>query len=184
MVLFKDKNYFQIFSIPESFSLDPGTLENEYRRLQTQSHPDRFASSSEAEKLQAVQANSLLNEAYEILRSPRTRAAYLLQLHNIDITRVKQADLSQGVLLEQIELREQLEEIEESGNQGESTASLDRMDAMRRDITERLNNSQRDFAEAFSADRLDDARNYYFEMQYFYKLIQEMDSIEDQLSEI
>lgn len=74
-------------------------------------HPDRFANAEEPEKLRAVQLSSYLNEAYETLKSPLRRAAYLLSLRDIDVEQVNQNDLSMDLLLEQIQLREKLDEL-------------------------------------------------------------------------
>ena len=40
---FSSNNYFEIFSVPEAFQLDLSNLTDQYRRLQAQVHPDRFA---------------------------------------------------------------------------------------------------------------------------------------------
>lgn len=50
-------NYFELFDFPVSFDLDTGELSRRYRLLQQQFHPDRFASSGEREKLNALQKN-------------------------------------------------------------------------------------------------------------------------------
>jgi molecular chaperone HscB len=171
----QNKNYFQIFSIPESFQLDLEKLSSDYRAIQAQVHPDRFANGSENEKLNAIQSTSLLNAAYETLASPQKRAAYLLQLQDIDVNKVDQADLSPGLLMEQIQLRERLEEIPRD------ESALGELDSMRKSIQNRITSSQTSFAESYHASNLDLAKKSYYELQYFSKLISEIEAIEEDL---
>ena len=50
------KNYYQLFDLPEQFALDERLLGEHFRRLQQQLHPDRYASASDHEQRIAVQA--------------------------------------------------------------------------------------------------------------------------------
>lgn len=174
-MLLQNKNYFQIFSLSENYHLDLGTLADNYRTLQAQVHPDKFASASEGEKLLAVQSTSLLNEAYETLTSPQKRAAYLLQLQDIDVTQVNQSELSPELLLEQIQLREDLEEMPRT------ESAIESLDTLRRKIEARVKACQERFAENLAAKQLSEAKAIYYEMQYFYKLVVEIDAIEEDL---
>ena len=104
-------NFFEQFNLAQSCELDQEALADEYRKQQSEVHPDRFANAEESEKLRALQLSSYLNEAYETLKSPLRRAAYLLSMHDIDVEQVNQNDLSMDLLLEQIQLREKLDEL-------------------------------------------------------------------------
>ena len=174
-VLLQKKNYFQIFSLAENYHLDLVVLAEKYRKLQAQNHPDNFASSSEQEKMLAVQSTSLINEAHETLTSPQKRAAYLLTLHDIDVTQVNQAELSPELLLEQIQLREELEEIPRV------ELSLESLSSMKIEIEFKANSSQESFAKQMDAKQFLEAKANYYEMQYYYKLILEIDAIEEGL---
>ena len=173
--MFKDKNYFEIFSIPATFQVNLNELADHYRELQSRFHPDRVAGSGEQEKLQAIQVTSFLNEAYETLKSPQRRAAYLLEMRGIDVHQVNQSDLPPELLLEQIELREQLEELprEES--------SLGELESLRNRIETRQTESQGKFALALNSEQPAEARKSYYEMQYFAKLSAEIEALEEDL---
>ena len=99
-------NFFEIFDLPEAFDIDEKVLGERYHQIQSETHPDRFAGEEEEKKLQAVQLNSFLNEAYATLKTPLRRAAYLLQRKNIDPEAVSQEDLDMELLMEQMQLRE------------------------------------------------------------------------------
>ena len=96
------QDYFSLFSLPRSFDVDKSALRARYRELQGESHPDRLAAASEAEKLAAVQLSSRLNDAFATLKEPLSRAAYLLELAGVSVAEVSQSDLKMEVLLEQV----------------------------------------------------------------------------------
>lgn len=103
------KNYFEIFSLPESFDLDLEKLSSEYKKLQTQSHPDKFSDADDATRLQALQLSSFINEAFVTLKAPLSRAAYLLRLQDIDPEEHNQNHLSEELLMQQMDWRDLLE---------------------------------------------------------------------------
>src|SRR4030065_1881492 len=78
-------NHFQLFGLAQSYRIDTAQLEQQYRALQAQVHPDKSAHLPVAEQRLAMQRATLVNEAYQTLRSPLRRARYLLSLHGGDI---------------------------------------------------------------------------------------------------
>jgi len=78
------QNFFQLFGMPEHYRLNNSQLDQQYRALQTQVHPDKFAHLSEAERRVSMQMATRANEAYQTLREPVRRARYLLGLHGVD----------------------------------------------------------------------------------------------------
>jgi molecular chaperone HscB len=105
-------NYFELFKLPPTFSLDVATLENNYRKIQSESHPDRFVTASSAEKLASMQTATLANEAYLTLKSAGLRAAYLLSLQGIVAIDEKNNQMPADFLMQQMEWREAIEDAE------------------------------------------------------------------------
>ena len=54
------QNYFELFDLETSFFIDESNLKESYQREIARFHPDKFASQSDSEKLQALQNTSLL----------------------------------------------------------------------------------------------------------------------------
>jgi molecular chaperone HscB len=102
---------FEIFGLPCQFALDSAALSASYLRLQSQTHPDRFANSSAQEKRLAVQWAARVNEAYKRLQNPMERAIYWCEL-NGENPRGQQSNLPPALLMQQMEWREALEEID------------------------------------------------------------------------
>lgn len=104
-------NHFTLLDMPRDFDLGAKKLEVAYFSLQTKLHPDRFSKKSEKEKLYSMQQSMSINQAYETLKSPLTRAEYLLKLEgiivNADNATVKPCQI---LLAESLEARERLHE--------------------------------------------------------------------------
>ena len=107
------QNFFELFDLKKSFNIDENALLRAYQREISRFHPDRFSSSSESEKLQAIKNTALINSAYSALKSPLNRAEYLLNMEGINPFDEKDTTMDSNFLLSQIKLREDLEVIKE-----------------------------------------------------------------------
>ncbi len=104
------KNHFELFGLPARFSIDLQALDQLYRKIQSEVHPDRFAAASSAERLKSMQLATEANEAYQILKNPTSRARHLLQLQGIDTHEDSNTAMPADFLMLQMEWREAIEE--------------------------------------------------------------------------
>ena len=116
-------NHFQLFDLPVQFDLDLDQLNQRYRKVQSEVHPDRFAAASAAERLKSMQLATLTNEAYQTLKQPTARARYLLQLQGIDTQEESNTAMPTDFLMLQMEWREALEEAVDNSD----IAALDKL---------------------------------------------------------
>jgi molecular chaperone HscB len=119
----RDQNHFELFGLPPAFDLDLTALDNRYRELQREVHPDRFASAPRAQQRASMELATRVNDAYRTLKSPVERAGYLLKLHGVDPQFETNTAMPAEFLTQQMELREALEEAVEAEN-GEKLADL------------------------------------------------------------
>jgi molecular chaperone HscB len=112
-------NYFELFGLPLQFGLDARALDQAYIELQSQVHPDRFADAADAERRLSMQWATRANEAYKSLKKPLARAAYLLQLHGVDLQTESNTAMPADFLIEQMEWREAVEEARQGGDHHE-----------------------------------------------------------------
>ena len=119
------QNYFEFLGLPLSYTVDQTELTRRYRELQRELHPDRYAHLSEREQRMAVQYTAYLNEAYSSLKSPLGRAQYLLSLQGVDTLSESRVQLDPMFLMEQMELREALEEAQEASDPEEALEELE-----------------------------------------------------------
>lgn len=110
------QNHFALFHLPLQFALDSAQLDAAYREVQNQVHPDKFVSASDAEKRVAMQWATRANEAYQTLKSPFKRAAYLCELHGVDLQIESNTAMPAGFLMQQMEWREELDDARASGD--------------------------------------------------------------------
>jgi len=101
------RNHFQLFGLPERFRLEPAALDRAYQTLQSEVHPDRYATADATEQRLALQASARANEAYRALKDPVTRAQYLLSLHGVNAVDETDTRLPLDFLERQLERREQ-----------------------------------------------------------------------------
>ncbi|EPG7577862.1 co-chaperone HscB [Providencia huaxiensis] len=109
-------DYFTLFGLTPIYAIDNEQLTLRFQDLQRQYHPDRFATCSEQEKMQALQKAATINAAYQALRHPLKRAEYMLSLHGFDINNEQHTMHDTAFLMEQLELREELDNIENSAD--------------------------------------------------------------------
>ncbi|CAK7073958.1 MULTISPECIES: co-chaperone HscB [Providencia] len=109
-------DYFTLFGLTPVYAIDSEQLTQRFQDLQRQYHPDRFATCSEQEKMQALQKAATINAAYQALRHPLKRAEYMLSLHGFDINNEQHTMHDTAFLMEQLELREELDNIENNAD--------------------------------------------------------------------
>lgn len=110
------RNYFELFGLTVAFNIDLDVLDQAFRQVQAEVHPDRFAAATDSERRQSLQWATHANEAYRTLKNPLSRARYLLQLHGVDTQEESNTAMPADFLMRQMEWREAIEEANASGD--------------------------------------------------------------------
>jgi len=100
---------FELFDLPQRFAQDRAAIDARWKELQREAHPDRFASQGGAAQRLAMQWSVRINEAYQRLKDPLRRAAYLCELHGAPIQAEDNTAMPAAFLMQQMEWREALE---------------------------------------------------------------------------
>jgi molecular chaperone HscB len=101
---------FTLFGLPRRHALDATALASQWRALQAQVHPDRFASEGASAQRLAMQWAVRVNEAYQRLKDPLRRGAYLCELHGAPINAENNTAMPGAFLMQQMEWREALDD--------------------------------------------------------------------------
>ena len=101
---------FEIFGVAPAFGLDRAALDERWKDLQREAHPDRFATADAAAQRQAMQWSVRINEAYQRLKDPLKRAAYLCELNGAPIEAENNTAMPAAFLMQQMEWREALDD--------------------------------------------------------------------------
>lgn len=175
------KNYFELFGLPVGYIVDSSQLAERYRELQRVVHPDRYASASASEKRLSVQGAALINEAYKTLKDPILRAGYLLSINGIDTRADNKTTQDAGFLMEQLELREEMENARKAEDPYAVIAEL------MVGINKRINILVGQMAVQFempNPEQLEAAREMLRKMQFLQKLRHDAESLEAELDEV
>jgi len=116
------QSFFDILGVPASYALDLKALEQAYFAAQRATHPDRFVGKSDSERMLAITKSQLVNDAYDTLKNPLTRAEHLLELQGIFVlAEENNAKVPPALLMEMMDLRERLAD---AGHEGAALAAI------------------------------------------------------------
>jgi molecular chaperone HscB len=101
---------FTLFGLPPRQRLDRAALDARRRELQAATHPDRFAAEGAAAQRIAMQWSVRVNEAWQRLKDPLSRAAYLCEQRGVPINAENNTAMPREFLLQQMAWREALDE--------------------------------------------------------------------------
>ena len=136
---------FALFDLPRQFVLDGAQIDARWKALQRQAHPDKFAAQGAAAQRLALQWSVRINEAYQRLKDPLKRAAYLCELGGAPIGAEDNTAMPAAFLMQQMEWREALDE-------AQGASDIDALDAQVR--------AARQQALARCGELLDGAQDY------------------------
>ncbi len=168
--------HFAQFDLQPAFLVDLDELGQRYRELVRSVHPDRFADAPEREQRLALERAAQLNEAYQTLKSAPRRALYLLTLsgHELPLEATVQ---DPEFLLQQMQLREELEELQDSADLAGVATFKRRLKAAQAEL-------EREFAACWDdAQRREEAERLVRRMQFLDKLAQEVRQLEERLDD-
>lgn len=103
-------NDFELFGLAQKFAQDLVALDTRWKALQREAHPDKFSAQGAAAQRVAMQWSVRINEAYQRLKTPLKRAAYLCELQGSPVNAHSNTAMPKAFLMQQMQWREDLEE--------------------------------------------------------------------------
>jgi molecular chaperone HscB len=101
---------FELFGLNPRFLQDRGAIDTRWKDLQREAHPDKFAAQGAAAQRIAMQWSARINEAYQRLKDPMKRAAYLCELHSAPVNAENNTAMPREFLMQQMTWREALDD--------------------------------------------------------------------------
>ena len=169
------QNYFELFGLPTAFEVDRGQLRSAQRRLQADYHPDRHVNGSDRDRRVSVQVASWINQAYDTLQDPVKRARYLLEISGADIPDDSATTSDTAFLMEQIELREEIEACRDAAD------GLQRSQQVAGQLARRACDLAAEFVAGFTAGELVKATQVSHKMQFIQRLQLQLDELQFEL---
>ncbi len=150
-------NHFEIFQLPQKFSLDENALEQKYFEFQKQFHPDKAG-------LDEIERSIAINNAYAVLKNPLKRAIHILQLNGIDLENDSKATKPDFATLEQVlEIQEKLPNL-----------SMEEISILRKNLVKEIKSLIADAAVNLENKDFSTASQYLIKAKYFDKIVQDL----------
>ena len=124
-------NDFELFGVNQQFAQDRAGLDARWKELQREAHPDKFAAQGEAAQRLAMQWSVRINEAYQRLKDPLKRAAYLCELAGAPINAHSNTAMPAAFLMQQMQWREELDDARDDNT---LNALRENVDAAQREL--------------------------------------------------
>ena len=170
-------NFFELFQLPVSYDVDLNKIQQHYMALQKEVHPDKFTGASDQEKRLSMQQTSWVNEAQATLKDPVARATYLLKLKGTDINLENETTMDAGFLMQQLEVRERLENIKSEKD------PLDSLEQMSKELKSASEDMMTSFAKSYEAGEMEQAREWIRKLQFMQKAIKQVNTLSADLED-
>lgn len=154
-------NYFELFDIDPSYFPSLEKIKENYRKLQQQLHPDRFVGAAPQAKQLAVHYTAEINQAYQLLIDPVSRAIYLSTLRGVSYQEDHLPALPTEFLMDQMVLRERLENNDP---------------VLRKEIEEKITTILRELEETLRGQ--EEIAQAIHQLQFYAKIKKELDTVE------
>jgi len=160
-------NYFELFDLPLSYSIDSVALKKKFYQLSRDFHPDRFTTASKEAQENALQKSTIINSAYKALGDEWLRIKHILVLKQQLADDEKYA-LPPEFLMEMMEINEA---IADDNTEVEKQMVIVE-DELKLEVTNILENNLMDEAS------LQKVKAYYFKMKYLKRLQNRVNDID------
>ena len=168
-------NPFALFDLPVAFQVDSALLNERYLALQKSLHPDNFSAASAQEQRLAMQKSAEINDALRILKDPITRADSIIAINTGEAENPEEKSNNDiDFLMQQMEWRETLENIENRKDTDELTAFTQEINQIRHAILSELST-------ALDTQHWDIARAITDKLRFIKKLQAEIERVEETL---
>ena len=171
-------NPFAIFDLPVTFNIDLGLLSNRYLELQKSLHPDNFVTADSATQHQAMQKALEINDALKVLRDPVQRAEAIIAIETGNAVDPEQRSTQDvAFLMQQLEWREELENIEQSQDENALESFAKRVKKETKEMLTALE-------EQLNEQQWSTAAQFCDKLRFLKKLADEISQVEERLFEL
>lgn len=146
----KSKDYFKLFNLEPTFTVDLEKLKKTFTNLQRSFHPDKVGGDTDL--------SSLVNEAYATLTDPHARGVYLLSLRGITISEEEDGtSLGGDFLSEVMEMNEMVDEVK----------SQKELEKLRTRMMDKMIRMEEDIDKTFKSNDLNECKKLLMRLKFY-----------------
>ena len=166
-------NYYELFQLPLSLTVNTTELSKKYFELQKKYHPDFFSNADETEQSAMLEKSSLINKGYKIFKNEDDTLQYFLQIKGL-LKEEEKYELPPEFLMEMMEINESLMEINDS--------SLEEMETKVNQLEKHLYTQVQNIIEYYNEDNTTDeqllqVKDYYFKKKYLKRILERLEGM-------
>lgn len=162
---------FGLLGLPAQFDLDPAVIETAFFERSKDLHPDRHASAPAAERVAILSRSRALNDAYQTLKKPISRAEYMLEREGVTIGDNERIDPT--IVMRVLEAREELAEARAAGERG-------RLEELRCAMQDQRAEAIAELSGHFAAHSLGEIKRVLISLRYIDRYLEECDAALDE----
>lgn len=156
-------NYFELFEIPVSLTIDKAAITKKYVELQKKYHPDFFTQENEYAQEEALEKSSAINKAMKVFKNADATLKYVLELKGL-VEEEEKYPLPPDFLMEVMELNENLSE-----------GSVAAIEAFEKDIYAEVSGIIENYNDAgIAKENLLKLKEYYYKKKYLQRILDRM----------
>lgn len=170
-------DHFELFGLPRRVDVDVKALEQRFRELSLELHPDRLVGAGARERRIAAEKTASLNEGVKILRDPVRRAFYLLKLKGVDV----EGEQAAAKLAMPMEFLEEIMERREALERVKAARDLEKALVMAVEIRTARDTALAQARTALESDDVPAATQALGRVRYYVRFLEEVDAFEEEL---
>jgi molecular chaperone HscB len=167
-------NYFELFEIPASPTVDASLVKKKFYELSRKYHPDFFTNETEDEQTEALEKSSAINKAFKIFSNKDETIKYFLQLKGL-LQEEEKYQLAQDFLMEMLEINEALME----AKMDEDSTAINHLKSQISNFQLKIYEPVKEIVEHYQADtttqkELLQVKEYYYQKKYLTRILDGM----------
>ena len=162
-------NYFEFYTIPETFTPDQKLVKQKFYELSRTYHPDFFVNENEEKQQEILELSTLNNKAYQTLSNPDKLTEYLLILKG-EINENEKYALPQDFLLEMMDVNEALMELEFEPNLASITAIKEQVNMVESNLLMQQKILSDSYDSTNDSPILKDIKDIYYRKKYLLRI--------------
>jgi len=170
-------NYFEFYTLPVSFNLDPAVLRRQFLTLSKKYHPDFYTLESEEKQEEILGLSTVNNEAYKLLKDQEQRIKYVLELKGLLGKDIK-IELPQSFLMDMMDINERVMDLQFDYDEATHQSIQAEVDAKEKELFEGIQTifDAADHAAA-TPQQLEKVKDYYLQNRYLKRLKENMQKL-------